>query len=428
MGAQTESQVVALELERVRDKLPTLYDYDDGFFTSIGKKDVETISSRDMRVPLELRPGGNFGYYNPDGGDLGRGSAITYDKATLASVHLKHGVEVTYKARISTDEKRKAIVKNFQRQLVKGMAEFRRQTDAQCMGAGDGAVGTITSIATAGGKDTYTCTTDGFGVKLLRFAQFIAVYDAAFAGSRVITASAGAALDGIAAEIDLIDPAAKTVRIKGAAAAVVATDRLVVNGLSGATPVGLFGVQYHHNDASTGTWLGFDRALFPEIRANRVNAASGALALPFARLALNKIGDRVGMDKKVNAVAWMHPAQVQAYEELGQLVSEIHKSPRDESLNLYFSDSMQMAGATVKPHFLWDKTRIDFIVGDTWGRAELDPVGYYEVEGRRVFEVRGASGGVATSDIFYLKSSWNAFVDNPARCSYISNLAVPTGY
>jgi hypothetical protein len=77
--------------------------------------------------------------------------------------------------------------------------------------------------------------------------------------------------------------------------------------------LGLFGLPYHHSNASTGTWLGFNRATTPEIRANRVNAAGG-LALPFARLAINKIGDRIGMDTQIQVEAWMHPAQKQAYE------------------------------------------------------------------------------------------------------------------
>jgi hypothetical protein len=65
---------------------------------------------------------------------------------------------------------------------------------------------------------------------------------------------------------------------------------------------------------------------------------------------------------------------------------------------------------------------------ETWGRAELHPAGFYEVDGRRLFEMRGPSGGVATSQIFYIVASWNLYTDNPAAQSYIYNLAVPTGY
>ncbi|HEU4638240.1 MAG TPA: hypothetical protein VFS84_05270, partial [Candidatus Binatia bacterium] len=79
-------------------------------------------------------------------------------------------------------------------------------------------------------------------------------------------------------------------------------------------------------------------------------------------------------------------------------------------------------------HFSWDKTRIDFIANDAWGRAEMHPVGFYTVDGRRIFEIRGASGGVATSQIFYLCASFNFFVRNPAEVAFIYGLTVPAGY
>ena len=63
---------------------------------------------------------------------------------------------------------------------------------------------------------------------------------------------------------------------------------------------------------------------------------------------------------------------------------------------------MQLAGVPVKPDYSWDKTRIDFVVDETWGRAEILPIGFYTTDGRKIFEIRGSSGGVATADIFYM--------------------------
>ena len=92
----------------------------------------------------------------------------------------------------------------------------------------------------------------------------------------------------------------------------------------------------------------------------------------------------------------MHPAQQHAYEQIGQLVSIINKQNKDEGLNMYFGGSMQLAGASVKPSFNWNTSRIDFVNNETWGRAEILPVGFYKTDGRSIFEIRGASGGVAT--------------------------------
>ena len=414
--AVVESQVQALELERVIPKIRVLFERDDKFFSSIKKRDVEKISNRQMRVPLELRPGGSFQYFNADGGDLGRGGGPTFDKAVLTCVFVSENIEYTKLAQWATDDARKAIVNSVRRLTATALDELRRQLDAQMMQAGTGVVGTVSAVSTAGGVDTYTLGTDGFGARLVRYGQTVQVFDTTLAtlrGSGVITKW---------------DVENKSIDVTPAIAGAIPTDVLVVNGISApASLPALYGVPYHHSNASTGTWLGFSRASTPEIRSNRVNAGSAALTLPLPRLAINKIGNRVGIDNNFSPSAWMHPAQKQAYEEIGQLVSIIHKQAKSEALDMYF-ESMQMAGAPVKCSFNWDRTRIDFVVDDVWGRGEILPLGFYTTDGRKIFEIRGASGGVATADIFYMVVGMQTFVSNPAATVYIDALAVPSGY
>lgn len=426
-GAMSETQVVATELENVQSKVPVLFDRDDTFYSTIEKKNVEVVSARDMRIPLELRPGGNFGQFDPSGGSLGKGSGPTYDKATIGAVYLKYGVEYTKKAEWATDKSRKAVVNTVRRALASSMAEFRRHLDSACMGAGDGVVGVISNISTAGGKDTYTLATDGFGSRLIRYAQYLAVADTALGGKRVITPAGDGDEDGTDfINVDLVDIPAKQVRIGGAATGVIVGDKLVINGTTFPNPTSLLGVAYHHSDSSAGTWLGLSRANFPEIRSNRVNAA-GTLALTHARLAINKIGDRLGRGSR-SLVAWMHPCQAQAYEELGQAVSVINKGNREEGLNLFFGDDMTMAGVKVKTHFAWDKTRIDFTDSSLWGRGEIHPAGFYEEDGRKLFEVRDSNGYVKAATVFYIACAFNIFNMNPAGATFINGLTVPSGY
>ena len=52
--AVTESQVAALELEKVIPKVRVLFERDDKFYAHIKKRDVEKISHRQMRVPLGI--------------------------------------------------------------------------------------------------------------------------------------------------------------------------------------------------------------------------------------------------------------------------------------------------------------------------------------------------------------------------------------
>lgn len=415
--AVVESQVAALELERVIPKIRVLFERDDKFYANIKKRDVEKISNRQMRIPLELRPGGAFGYFNPDGSDLGRGGGPTFDKAVLNSVFVSEAIEYTKLTQWSTDDERKAITNGVRRLTATAIDELRRQLDSQMMQDGTGTIGVISAASTAAGVDTYTLGTDGFGARLMRFGQTIQVFDTTLAtlrGSGTITKW---------------DVENKSIDVTPAIAGAIATDKIVTAGIASPTSLpALFGVPYHHSNASTGTWLGFSRASTPEIRSNRVNANSNALSLPFPRLAVNKIGNRVGIDNDFSPNAWMHPAQVQAYEELGQLVIMIQKTAKDEALDMYFGDKMQMAGVPVKKSFNWDKTRIDFIVDEVWGRGEILPIGFYTTDGRKIFELRGPSGGVMTAEIFYMVCGMQTFVSNPAGTAYIDVLAVPSGY
>src|SRR3990172_11491417 len=258
--ALVEAQVQGLELERVIPKLRTVFERDDKFFAHIKKREEEKVSNRQMRVPLELRPGGSFQYFNPDGGDLGRGGGPTFDKALLSCVFMSENIEYTKLAEWATDDARKAITNGVRRLTATALDEMRRQLDAQMMQAGNGVIGTVTTVATAAGVDTYTLTTDGFGARLMRFGQTVQLFDSTLAtlrGSGVITTW---------------DIENKTIAVTPAIAGAVATDLLVTNGI--ASPLSLpalYGVPYHHSNASTGTWLGFARSTTPEIRSNRVN-------------------------------------------------------------------------------------------------------------------------------------------------------------
>ena len=416
MPGANESEVVGLELERVLPTFQTLFDRDDVFWGTIEKKNVEIVSNRQMRVPLEMSPGGSFQYFNPDGGDLGRGSAQIFDKAVLQPVFMSENIEYTKLVQWATDSSRKAIAQATREYAARGFDELRRQLDSQLMQSGNGVLAVITTATPSGGVDTYVCTTDGFGVRLVRDQQIIQVYDTTLATLRGV------------GQITSWDVEGKTIQVTPSIAGATTGDKVVVYGIT--SPAGLpalFGVPYHDSNASTGTWLGFDRATTPQVRASAVNASSASFTLPLARLAINKIGNRVGINNNFEPEAWMHPAQKQAYEQVGQIVSVIYKEPREEGLDMYF-DRMQMAGAPVKTSFNWDMTRIDFIIKGLWGRGEILPLGYYTTDGRKTFELRGPSGGILTADIFYLCIGTQTFVKNPAALSYIYNLAVPTGY
>ena len=134
MAQMQNSQSVALQLEKVRDKLPLLYERDDILLTMIQQRgDVESVSSRNMRLPLQIRPGGKAGLANMDGGDLGRGSGTVYDVAQVTPVFFRHAVEITKLVEYASNAPEKAIENAAKREVKNAMAQFRvvpRQGDA----------------------------------------------------------------------------------------------------------------------------------------------------------------------------------------------------------------------------------------------------------------------------------------------------------
>lgn len=418
-----EAEVIATELERVESKVPILFERDDTFYSQIEKRPGEVVSSISMRQPLELRPGGKFGHFSSDGGDLGTGDMPDYDKAEINTVELKHALQWTSRRKFGVDSSRKAVINAFRRDLASGMAEMRRNIDSLCMTGGNGVLATITTVSTAGGVTTVTCTTDGFGVKLLRYGMNINVWSADLTTTLYTPNEVS---------ISYYDEPNKTVSFTDPSTVggttPVAGTLIVASGLQTAPPTSILGVPYHANSSSVGTWLGFNRATTPEIRGNSVTAG-GALALAMPRLAINKIGDRVGINNNYKCTAWMHPCQKASYEELGFEASIINKEAKEQGLDLYFNDNMRMAGAPVKCSYSWDKTRIDFINYEVWGRAEFYPAQWYKDDnGNRYFVMRGTSGGVATSNLAYLVCSFNLYVNNPAGTSNINTLSVLSGY
>src|ERR1700685_2192645 len=130
MSAMSNSQTIAIQLEKVRDKVPLLYERDDVLLTMIQQRgDVERVSSRNMRLPLQVNPGGNAGSYNPDGGDLGRGSGTTYDVAQVSPIFFRFAVEITKLVEYASNSKEKAVENATKREVVNGMKQFRSFLD-----------------------------------------------------------------------------------------------------------------------------------------------------------------------------------------------------------------------------------------------------------------------------------------------------------
>jgi hypothetical protein len=422
MPAQANANVVALQLEKVRDKVPLLYERDDILLTMIQQRgDVEKVSSRNMRLPLQVNPGGKAGSYNADGGDLGRGSGTAYDVAQVSPIFFRFAIEITKLVEYATTGRERAIENAAKREVANGMKQFRAFLDKLMQTAGNGVLGTINSVA----GSTFTMTVPS-GAALVYPGQTIQIYDTTLTTNRNVAAS-------VTTTVLSADPiTTQQIVVDNVPTGTVATDVIVHDGLTGSQPVSLFGIKYHQNNATTGTWLNLNRATYPiQLQTPRVNAGNAALTPSNVRLAINKVRKALGISHVGKLIAYMAVEQEHAWENLGITVSQIIKEGgggTGNDLDLLFSGRKTMSGVPIKSSVNADQTRVDFLDLSHWGRAVLKDIDFYEVNGNTVFPIYGASGGIAASYIFYFDTAFQVWDDSPRTGAFIDTLARPSGY
>lgn len=415
MGAMQSAQAASSYLEKLRDKVPLLYERDDILLTMIQKNgDVEVVSPRSMRISLQLRPGGKARQVNFDGGDLGRGSGTVRDQALVSPIDFAFAVEVNKLVEYATSNAKKAVENVAKKEVKNGLAQFRMFLDALMQTDGTGTLGVISVV----NGNTLTLTAPYY-TALLYFNQGLQVYDTTLTISRGLC------------NITQIDPVATTIQVDQVPPNTVATDVLLPDSVTGAQPVSLYGLKYHQNGAAVGNWLNLSRATYPEIRTPFF-AANSALVTSQVRIAKNAIRKRLGINalKSAKLIAYMAVEQEHAWEQLGITISEIIRSGagNEEMPDLLFEKKGTMAGLPIHVSIHADPTRIDFVALSNWGRAVTQDIDFYEQGGQTVFPVYGQSGGIQATYLFYYVYMLQVFNQNPRFGAYINGLTIPSGY
>lgn len=420
MAAENNANVVALQLEKVRDKLPLLYEREDVLLSIIKKRgEVETVSSRNMRIPLQLVPGGKSGGVSMDGGDLGRGSGTQYDVAQVTPIFFRTAIEITKLVEYATNSTEKAIENAAKLEVKNGMAQHLAFLDTLAQTNGNGVVGTVSSVASA----VLTMSVP-YGAALAIDGNDYNILSSDLStqrGSGVVTVSSHDAVTAQTITLSANAPAGTT-----------GTDVLVESNVTPSQTVSLFGIKYHQNNATTGTWLNLNRATYPsQLQTARVNANSSSLVPGFVRLAMNKVRMGLGIDalQKNKPMPYMHPRQSHAWENIGTVISQvILNQVQGGQPDALPGTPKNMGGFPIKESIHADQTRIDFLTLSHWGRAVMQDTDFYKVGTQTIFPIYGTSGGLAASYIFYFVTGFQVFVDNPRAGSFIDSLASPAGY
>lgn len=399
-----------------------LLEVDAPFWSMIEKVDFDPTSNRAARIPLLNKIQGYFQQSDMDNGDLGGNSGPDWQVATVTPIYFNINYGISAKAAYGGSDAARAVKNPVKETFRLAMQQFRSVLDMMCETAGQGVLGTITSVST----NALTLTTDGFKVELFYVGMPVQVFNAAGTTDRGSTTVAS------------IDRDAFIVNVAAAPGGTIATDLLVIEGLAAPITIqsSLFGKAYHQSDATSGLWMNLDRAVLTNIRTPSVNAASSNLTTAFIRRARNKIREFVGDEalKDAKLIASMHPCQAEQYEALAITVSQIIKQPSgNQGVDLMFDNEMgmTMSGVPVKQSIHADRKRIDFLCLKYWQRVVATDTGYYRPPGSDQFvfpTYNSGADGLKASSFFILKTGLQLVNRHPLAGAYIKSLAIPANY
>lgn len=421
MSAATVAQTLALQHEKVRPNLPLMYQQDFTLWGMIkGRSDIEVVSARPTRVPMELLAGGKFRQGNPDGGDLGLGSGITTDFGTLVPIYFFQATQYTKLTEISTNKDEKAIENYARLTMERAMEQFNTNMEAAIQGDGSNTLDTVVSIS--GSVLTVNNANEFYD------NQDIDVWTAlsgTFKGTVTIQS-----VDANNKQLYLVS----AIPSGGTSALPVATDLLLINGSAGVANSGIFGIKYFQVNSNTGTVMNLSRAAYPgKLSTPTVDAKNQSLTPAMARRSLAQIQIALGVKypDEEKLIYHMDVDMVAAWENTGinvtQVIYEQIKGDTSEDM-LKKAPPKTFAGRPLVTSIHATYGRIDGLCLKHWFRCENQPIDYYEVGGQTLFPTYGASGGISASTLFYLWTGVQLGNDNVRAGVYLQNVPSPNGY
>ncbi len=418
MSIASVTQTLALQREHVRPELPRLFPMDDTLWSEIKPRgDVEVVSYRPTRVPQYLLSGGKHKMGTFDGADMGQGSSFTTDYYTLVPVYPFSCWQYSKLTEITTNNDTKAIENYGMRTMKEAMAEFNVFMEALLNTDGSNTLDTVVSTAT-----------NQLTMNNAQMFRDNNDYDC-------WSALSGTFLGTIT--VQSVDTVNNQLNLTAAVpAGVGAGTLLLVNGSAGVAGTGFLGIYYYQVNSNVGSIGGLSRAAYPgKLLTPSVNFNSQALTPAKARLMLAQMQVAMGIKAPDEVdLKWnMNIDMVAAWENSGLLISSIiDNSGANSKDNLAKSPPKRLAGRPIVGGGLGSlhakPGRIDGLPLKHLFRVENQPIDFYEVGGQTTFPAYGASGGLASSTMFYLWTGVNLGDENVHAGTYGSSIAIPAGY
>src|SRR5208282_1220289 len=276
----------------------------------------------------------------------------------------------TKQTEVATESKEKAVANFVTRQMERGMEQMHTAMEALMQGD---ASGTLDSIVSVSGQVLTMNNANQFYDN-----QTVTVYPAL-----------GQAARGSFSVLDA-DSIAGTITADPSTPLPVGTttgDLLLVNGSSGVANTSLNGLAALQNNTSTGTYLGIQKSAFPgRLQTPLIAGNSQPITPQKFRLMINQVRIALGAEAPDAAklIWYMDLGQEAAWENVGLVVSQViqNQVSGKESVDmLKFNAPKTAAGRPIFASIHATPGRIDGLCLSHWGRAQIQPVDYYEVNG-----------------------------------------------
>ncbi len=380
------------------------------------RTDVKPVSTRPSRIPLQPLSQGGMKIGAFDGQDLGLGSAPVETFGSLSCISLLQPSQYTFLSEWANDD------------TVKLVQNFVTLTHEQAPKVFAGFIDSL--LALSDGSNTLdtviSTTTNGLVVSNANAFQDQQPVD--------LWSALGGTLQG-SVTIQSVDIANNTIWLTGPVPVGVGAGTLILaSGSSGQPNSGIFGLPYYNVTGNLGNFMGIQRSTFPgKFSTPNVNQGGKGMTPASVRVLFAQIILALGEERANSAELVAHgnvEAQA-AWENIALNVQQIiwNQVKGDEATDMLTKNAPTMIA---RREFLLNPRakpgRIDFLPLKEWWRIETRKEDYIEVEGQTAFPAYGASGGIASSVLFYLASVMQFGTSQPRLNAYYSNFAIPTGY
>lgn len=412
MPGQVVSDVLAVHIETISKTIGQLYEANQNTgYKRFKRVPTSDASGKDHRIPLATSLPGLYRGTSFDLGPGGRGNGSAF--AELRGVPFDRLVAIEWslavedKGRTSTQ----AAINIVAHDAGKSLALMELMEDKLLFGKGDGILATLSSNP-AGGVVNLASP---LKARWLTKRQVVKVVSAAVAERGTAT-------------LDVVNYKDGTATSSSWPGGTVSTDTLRLDGIAYPGAGTVHGLQFHVDETPTGTYFGLNRATYPELVSQSVNANNGVMTPALFQQAEGLLseywGDRAMQGKYV---CYIHPRQLSAWANQIQAVMQVDmpSGAGNEALDPVINRKrLKTFGG--RSFFETNNIHptVSYLVNeDRFQKPTSRKVGMISLAGRNKWEVRESGGGVAWGTICYIGVSDELMSDGPGEQVKFYNLA-----